>query len=358
MQRIGLKELASHLNVSVSTVCKSLRDSHEIGVDTKKRVQEVAKELGYIANPYAAHLRIQKSRTIAVVVPELTNNFFIQAINGVEEYCRSQNYHALVYVTNENFTLEKAILNQLMHGRVDGVILSLSAQTKSHDHIMSLIDSGIPVVFFDRVCHEIETVKVITNDFASALLATEHLVENGCKEIAFLSLSANLSIDNKRKQGYLESLLKHDLPIQENRIIDCAIPIKKLYRVIKQLLSSPNRPDGIFASVEKLALVCYRVCHELNLSIPDDIKIICFSNLESADLLSPSLTTISQPAFDIGKQASIMLLKYLSKKKAIISNENIIIPSTLIARASTKKGKGFKIFNYQQTQSHIQNSQL
>lgn len=337
MQRVSLKQLAAHLDVSISTVSKALRDSHEIGIDTKKRVLEAVEKLGYRASPYAAHLRHQKSRTIAVVVPELNNNFFIQAISGVEEYCRSQNYHALVYVTNESFELEKAILNQLYNGRVDGVILSLSAPTKSHEHISNLIDGGIPVVFFDRVCHEIETVKVVTNDFASAFRATEHLVENGCKDIAFLSLSANLSIDNKRKQGYLEALLKHGLPVRENRIIDCAVSEKNFMKKITQLLSAGNRPDGIFASVEKLALASYRVCHELKLSIPGNIKIVCFSNLHTADLLSPSLTTISQPAFDIGKQAATLLLKYLDKKNAVMSNEHIVIPSELVVRASTAR---------------------
>lgn len=337
MPKVSLKELADKLGVSLSTVSKSLRNSYEIGEETKKKVLQLAAEMGYKASPYAGHLRHQKSRTIAVIVPELPNNFFIQAISGAEAIAREKDYHVLFYVTQEDFKQEERILKHLSNGRVDGVIMSLASNTKTYDHINELIQSNIPVVFFDRVCHELETAKIITDDFASGFNATEHLIRNGCRDITFLSLSDNLSIDNKRKQGYLEALHKYDIPINDARIIKCDGDDKTNYRRIKQLLNSSSLPQGVFAAVEKLALNTYEVCQELNIKIPDAVKVICFSNLRTAPFLCPPLTTIAQPALEMGRRAATILLDHLNRKKTAIPNENIVIKSTLIERGSTKK---------------------
>lgn len=337
MRKVSLKELARGLKVSVSTVSKALRDSHEIGPDTKKRILAMAAEMGYQASPYAAHLRSQKSRTIAIIVPELANNFFIQVISAAQVTAREQDYHVLVYATDEDTALEARILKHLQNGRVDGVLMSVAANTKKPDHINELIQLGIPVVFFDRVCHEVETAKITTDDFASAFTATEHLVQNGCTDIAYLSLSENLSIDNKRKQGYLEALHKYDIPVNEARVIKCNGDEKLNYRKIKQLLDTAHPPKGIFASVEKLALTTYHVCQDLKMKIPGDVKVICFSNLRTAALLDPPLTAILQPASEIGKRAAEILLTHLGKKRTYIPNENIVINSILMKRGSTKK---------------------
>lgn len=336
MSKVNLKELADKLDVSVSTVSKALRGSYEIGSDTKKKVIDLAQKLGYSRNPYAGILRNQKSKTIGLVVPEMTNNFFIQAISGAESIAQEKDYHVLIYITHDDFNKEESILKHLQNGRVDGVIMSLSATTKKYSHLEELIQSNIPIVFFDRICHEIETAKITTDDFTSGFNATEHLIQNGCKDIAYLSLSENLSIDNKRKQGYFEALNKHDIKINNERIIRCHGDEKNNYKQIKALLQGKNRPDGIFASVEKLAITSYIVCEDLKLKIPDKVKIICFSNLTTAPLLNPSLTTITQPAFEMGKQAALFLFKYLDKKRTLIPNENIIIKSELIKRNSTR----------------------
>jgi LacI family transcriptional regulator len=337
MSKVNLKHLSEALNVSVSTVSKALRNSYEISEDTKKRILQLAQEMGYNPNPYAGALRSNKTKTIALLVPELTNNFFIQAISGAESIAQEKDYHILIYNTMDDTAKEEAIAKHLQNGRVDGVIMSLASTTHSYDHLNELIHSGIPIVFFDRICHEIETAKVITDDFASAFIATEHLIQNGCKDIAYLSISENLSIDNKRKQGYLEALNKHDISLPTDRIVKCNGEEKLNFSKIKKLLQGNNRPDGIFASVEKLALTTYYVCRELDVRIPKELKITCFSNLRTAPLLSPSLTTITQPAFEMGVQAATILFKNLEKKRSLIQNENIIIKSELIKRDSTKK---------------------
>jgi LacI family transcriptional regulator len=270
-------------------------------------------------------------------VPELTNNFFIQAISGAESVAQERDYHILIYNTHEQQHREESIIGHLGNGRVDGVIMSLTSKTGTFDHLNELIQSGVPIVFFDRIAHEIETAKVTTDDFASAFNATEHLIRQGCRDIAFLSLSDGLSIDNKRKQGYLEAVYKHDLNLPDDRIVRCDGDEGQNSEKITALLSGENPPDGIFASVEKLALSTYYAANKLDVKIPQDLKVICFSNLRTAPLLNPSLTTITQPAFQMGAEAATVLFKYLEKKRPVIQNENIIMKSELVARESTRR---------------------
>lgn len=337
MRKVNLKDVAQELGVSISTVSKALRGSYEIGNETKQKIADTAKKMGYTPNPYAGFLRNHKSKTIALVAPELNNNFFIQAISGAEEIAQDKDYHILVYSTHENYEKEKSILHHLQNGRVDGVIMSVASTTKDFNHINELIQSGIPVIFFDRICHEIETIKITTDDFVSALNATEHLIQNGCKKIAYLSISDSLSIDHKRKQGYLEALNKYHLQEADSCIVQCTEDDKNNLKKIKHLLLSNKKIDGVFASVEKLALTTYYASSELNIRIPEQIKVICFSNLATASLLQPTLSTVTQPAFEMGKQAASILFKYLEKKKKNIPNEHIVLKSQLIKRDSSKK---------------------
>ena len=336
MAAVNLKQLAKILDLSISTVSKALRDSHEIGDATKLRVLAKAKEMDYTPNPFASGLRRNKSKTIAVVVPEVANNYFALAINGIERIAQENDYHVLIYLTHEDIEKEKGIMKHLENKRVDGVLMSVTMNTNNQTHLSDFQQKGIPIVFFDRICHEIETAKITTDDYISGINATKHLIENECKDIAFLSLGDDISIMQKRKSGYLEELLKNNMEVKQERIIKCGNDEEINYNLVKKILSGKNKPDGIFASVEKLAITTYQVCRELNINIPNDIKIICFSNLETASLLNPSLSTITQPAYNIGKTAAEVMFKYLDKNKTYIPNENIVLQSTLHIRESSQ----------------------
>jgi LacI family transcriptional regulator len=335
MSKVNLKTLAAELGVSVSTVSKALQNSYEISEETKQRVVTLAKQRNFRPNVYASSLRRQQTRTIAVIVPEIANNFFAFAINGIEEIAQENDYHVLIYLTHDSYEKEVSICEHLQSGRIDGVLMSVSTETNNYEHIAKLMDKGILLVFFDRVRHEIETAKVTTDDFVSGLNATEHLIEQGAKRIAYFSLSSKLSIDNKRKAGYMEALLKHNIEFDTNLVVACGNQQHEAYQRIKELLTSPNRPDAVFASVEKLATETYMVCQELGLKIPNDLKVICFSNTTIASLLNPPLSTVVQPAFEIGKQAANILFQHLERKNISILNENIILKSVLVAREST-----------------------
>jgi len=333
---MNLKQLAKLLGLSISTVSKALRDSHEISAATKLKVLEKAKELNYQANPFASSLRKQKSKTIALVIPEIANNFFTLAINGIEAIAQEKGYHVLIYLTHELMQKEIAITKLLQSGRVDGILLSVSSHTSDIAHLEELRENGIPLVFFDRVIDSIDAPKVTTDDYNSGFRATEHLVERGCKRIAFLSLSDTLSITNKRMNGYLDALKKHSIRHDENLLLHCNTDEQKNKEAIRKLLKRKNKPDCIFASVEMLALNTYEVCSELGLTIPGDVKVLSFSNLKTASLLSPSLTTITQPAYEIGREAASILFKLIEKKGFNFILEKTVLKSALIERDSTK----------------------
>ena len=335
MEHINIRGLAKELNLSIGTVSKALRDSHEISAQTKKRVRALAHRFHYTPNPYASSLRRKKSNTIAVVVPEVADSFFSLAIKGIEEIAQSKGYHVLIYLTYESYLKEINILDDFKNGRVDGVILSISSETSAIHHFEELSSKNIPLVFFDRVAEEIKTAKITTDDFEAGYKSALHLVERGCKRISFLAISKFLSISNKRMEGYMEALKKHNMEIDKFSVIYCSNDPEHNYNLITKALKKRKRPDGIIASVEKLITPVYMVCKDLNIHIPSKVKVLCFSNLPAAQILSPTLTTITQPAFEMGKAAATVLFKALEKRNYNWKNENIIIPSELIEREST-----------------------
>jgi LacI family transcriptional regulator len=333
---MNLKELSKKLNLSISTVSKALRDSPEISATTKNKVQKKAKELNYYANPFASNLRNQQSKTIALIVPEIANNFFSVAINGAESFAQEKGYHVLIYQTNEDAQKEKAIAKYLLNGRVDGVMISLSNKTTDVKHLKELQQREIPLVFFDRASNKIDLPRVTTDDYDSAFMGTEHLIKNGIKDIAFLSISKSLSISNERTQGYLGALKKNKILAEKKRIVFCDGSRTANKNAIKKVLLQKNKPAALFACVEELAILCYEVCEELALKIPTDIKIISYSNLKTAGILNPSLTTITQPAYEIGREAASILFKLIDKESIAANDKNIVLKSTLIVRNSTK----------------------
>ena len=336
MESVNIKKLAQLLNLSIATVSKALRDSYDISQETKQKVMALARELNYQPNPHASFLRKHNSKTIAVIIPEIANNYFTLAIDGIESVAQEKGYHVIIYLTHEDFTREEAFTRHLHSGRADGVLISLSSTTTNYAHLHQLQDKGLPIVFFDRVCDGFNTVKVSTDDYQSGYLATKHLIEQGCKRIAHLAISTSLSIGSKRAQGYLQALHDHGVTTDESFLIECVNDNAQDTEMIKDLLEH-IKPDGIFAAVERYAIICYELCEELGLNIPKDVKIISFSNLQTASLLNPPMSTITQPAFEIGREAAAMLLKKLEKKNFQLKDENIVFESKLIVRKSTMK---------------------
>jgi LacI family transcriptional regulator len=338
MTPVNLKSLAEELNMSIATVSRALRDSHEVSEATKQRVRALAAARHYEPNAYASSLRRNISKTIGVVIPKVANHFFALAINGIEEAARLAGYHVLIYLTHDDYTREVSIVQHLKGGRVDGLLMSVASGTEDFAHIKSLREANIPIVFFDRVCAEVATAKVTTNDYESGYQATEHLIRAGCRHIAHLLISNNLSIGQFRLQGYLDALAAHGLPADPDLILHGVMDNQQNVSLIRELLLRRPDIDGVFASVERLAISTYHVCNELGRRIPQDIKVIGFSNLEAAALLDPPLSTITQPAYDIGREAAKILLRAVEKKKAVLPSQSVVLESTLFQRRSTAQG--------------------
>lgn len=335
MSKLTIKLLAKELGLAVSTVSKALRDSHEISAETKAKVLEFANKHNYVPNPYASSLRRQKSKTIAVVLPEVADSFFSLAINGIESIAREKGYHVLIYLTHESVEREEIILGEFNSGRVDGILISVSQETRYGSHIQKVINSGLPIVFFDRVCDDVTTAKVITDDFESCYMATKHLINKGCKKISYLSISKNLSINKKREEGYTKALQDAGISMDENNMLECGPDDATNFTNILHHLKGSSRPDGIIASVEKLVPPVYIACNKLKLSIPDDIKVISFTNLATSPILNPPLTTITQPAFEMGSKAASLLFKGIEKPAFNLKSETVVINSALLKREST-----------------------
>lgn len=336
MTKINIKYLAEKLNMAPSTVSRALNDSYEISEATKVKVMALAKELNYQPNPYARSLRAHKSKTIGVIIPERINNFFAQVIDGIEEITQQFGYHLLVYNSHEDVEQEKKIISYLLGGRVDAIVMSVSSQTSSTEHLEQVQKQGIPIIFFDRIAQEMPTTKFITNDYQSGYDATKHLITNGCRKIFFLLLSKEITIGKERLRGYLDAIKAFDLPFQEDWIIQCSQEEKHNMELFKSFLYPMGRPDGILSSVEKLAITAYHAIKQTKLKIPQDIKLITFSNMKIADLLNPPLSTISQPAYEIGRECAKLLMNNLTKSKQVsIEDKVVTIPSVIHIRTSS-----------------------
>jgi len=336
MDSVNLKKLAKELNLAISTVSRALRDSHEIKQETKDRVKELAAKLGFQPNPFASSLRQNKSKTIAVIIPEIQNNFFAQVMSGIEEVAREKEYHVLIYLTHEDETREKEILNLLRNGRVDGIMISVSNTTVSFDHLKDCQESGMPLVFFDRICESIKGPRITTDDAEVSFKATALLLKKGCKRVAFLSMANNLSISIRRGSGYEKALNKYGLS-DSAVTVECSPDDECNRQKIRELLQGQHKPDAIFAAVEKFAFNTYEVCNEMKINIPQELKVISFSNLSASALFHPSLSTIVQPAYQIGKEAAVVLFKVIEKKILLAKESKLTIPSFIIERNSTSK---------------------
>ncbi|RXK57736.1 LacI family transcriptional regulator [Lacibacter luteus] len=337
MSKLTIKTLAKELGLSIATVSKALKDSHEISSETKKKVLAMAEQLNYVPNPYASSLRKQKSKTIAVILPEVADNFFSLAINGIQSVAETKNYHVLIYLSHESFEIEKNTVNHCLSGRVDGVLLSVSSETSDAAHFEKLKNENIPFVFFDREFENFAAPKIITNDYECGFLAAKLLLSKGCKHPAFLSTSENLSICSKRSAGFTAALTEEGFIKDKHEfVIDCTGTPDTIFDQVQELLKNNPQIDGIVASVERLAMQIYMVSVANSITIPKELKVVAFSTLETAPILNPSLTTITQPAFEIGKTAAEVLFTMIEKKKHNITADSVmILPSTLIERNST-----------------------
>lgn len=342
-EAVTIKDIAKALGLSTSTVSRALRDSHEISPETKKLVLEYAQKINYHPNPIALSLKERRSRTIGVIVCEIANSYFSQVINGVESIAYQHGYNVIIAQSRESFDREMLNLQYLTSRSIDGLIISVSAETKDFSYFRELHEKGMPIVFFDRIVDEIETHKVIVDNFKGAYDATLHLINNGYLRIATLCNAAGLSIAKDRLLGYKAALTDHGIEVNESMIKYCnhgGMLLDEVETAVDELLGLPLRPDAIVASADKLTTGCLRSLKARGLKVPGDIALVGFSNTDLTELLDPPLSVIRQPAFEMGEIATDLLLQLIESKRPVTEFETRVLSTELLVRDSTKrKGK-------------------
>jgi LacI family transcriptional regulator len=341
-ESITIKDIAKALGFSTSTVSRALRDSHEISAETKRIVLAYAEKINYQPNPIALSLKERKSHSIGVVVCEVANNFFSQAISGIESIAYNRGYHVILSQTHESFEREMVNVNHLASRSVDGLLVSLSSGTTNLDHFKKLYDKGLPIVFFDRIPKEINTHKVASNNFEGAFKATEHLINAGFKTIAHLANAAHLSISTERLAGYKAALEKHELVFREELIKYCdhgGMIYEEVEQAVNELLTLQNKPDAVLITSDRLSTSCLTILHRLGLSVPNDLAIAGFTNSNTAELFNPPLTTIRQPAFKIGQLATEKLISIIESKYPVTEFTTQLLDTEFTIRSSSKHPK-------------------
>lgn len=337
--QVTIKDLARELGISPSTVSRALKDHPDISPDTKKAVNALAEKLNYQPNIIALSLRQSKTNTIGVIVPEIVHFFFSTIISGIEDVAYKNGYNVIISQSNESYEREKSDLKALFNSRVDGLLISVSRETQDFDHFKSVFERGMPMVFFDRAVDALETSKVIVDDEDGAYQATTHLIEQGCKKIIHLAGPEHLDISKKRTDGYIKALGDHNLMASSDMIITCNEgSIEAAKEIILNLLKKKNRPDGIFTSNDLTALGAMQAAKEMKIKIPDELAIIGFSNWQVASFTEPSLSSVDQPGYEMGKQAAELLLREVdSKEDKFVEPQVKMLPTKLIIRESSRR---------------------
>lgn len=327
-----LKDLAENLGISISTVSRALKDHPDVNSETKRKVLDLAKKLDYEPNLLALNLLKKSSNLIAVIVPKLSYHLYAMAISGIEGVVEKKGFHLLICQTNESYEKEVAILKELNAVRPAGFLISLASHTTQFEHLMQLQRKNIPLVFFNRDCKEIEASKAIIDNKKAAYIAVEHLEKQGYKKIAFLGGPKNLQISNQRIEGFKKAVKELNITLNSKFVQHANFTREDAFAKTNLLLSEKSRPEAIIAYSDQMAISAILAIKKAGLSIPGDIAIMGFNNEPGDQLMEPTLTSIDQPAFEMGKRAAQMLLEQIDGKK---EQKIEILQSQLKERNST-----------------------
>ncbi|MGB5943774.1 MAG: LacI family DNA-binding transcriptional regulator [Leeuwenhoekiella sp.] len=342
-RKLTLKLIAQELDVSISTVSKALRDSSEIGAETREKIKAYAKRYNYKPNNIALSLKNRKTNTIGVIIPQIVHHFFTTVVRGIEETARERNYNVIICLSNNDYEREKLNLDLLANGSTDGFIMSVAQETLqkgNYEHITEVIEQGMPIVMFDRVVDEVACDRVLIDDRAGAKKGVNHLLNTGCKKIGIITTQDFISVGKLRTEGYREALRDAGMEVNEDYILklDAIDDVtQENQQIIKRFIKEHDL-DGIFTVNEMFSVYSARVIKEIGKSIPDDISLVCFTNGNLSQHFLPSLSVISQHGQQMGRRAAEMLINKLEKQDGSKEDEyqTSYIDTSLIIRESTK----------------------
>lgn len=336
---ITIYDLAQKLALSSATISRGLHDHPAINKNTRKRIQQAAKEMGYRHNNFASNLRKQKTNTIGVLLHELNSNFITSVLAGIEKVTNEAGYDLLIAHSSEKFEKEAANALNLFHKRVDGLIASLAFDTEGLEHFKMFEEKGIPVIFFDRVEEGIESTKVIIDNYKCGYDATSHLIEQGCKRIVLVTASLKRNVYAQRHKGYKDALRDHGLPYKKEHVLIKDLSEQSGMDAALQMLKMKPAPDGAFFTNDFTAAVCMKTLKEHGIRIPQDMAIVGFNNDAISKIVEPQLTTIHYPGMEMGEITARSLINHLTGASNIKNTNTIVVRSELIIRKSSlRKG--------------------
>lgn len=334
--RTSLKDIASRLNVSIATVSRALRNSHEVGDDMKKKVQALAQEMHYRPNPFAQSLRREAPRIIGVVLPDLVTHYYASVLDGIEDYAAKNGYSVISANSHEQYEREERAVNNFIDLHVEGIIACLTQETENYALYEEIKKMGIPLVFFARTCLPESFSSVMGNGDVAAQEATEHLINTGSKRIAFIGGPNHLDMVKRRKHGYLEALREHRLPIDRDLIMCGKISYDTACEQTRTLLARENRPDAILAFNDTIMFAAFDVIKASGLRIPENVALVGFSDADTSARVTPKLTVIMDQAHLQGEKACELLFKNIQGDTKIRKE---VVPMILKIRESSDKGQ-------------------
>jgi DNA-binding LacI/PurR family transcriptional regulator len=332
--QVTLKDLARQLGISVSTVSRALRDAIDINPETKHAVVSLAKELNYEPNVMAQGLVKRNTKIIGIIIPAIHSNYFSDALNGMTEIANEYDYHLMFCQSNEDAIQEKKSIKKLVACHVDGLLISVSKETTDASELEKVRQMGIPVVMFDRTIADFPCNKVVVDEYEGAFKAVEHLIKKGCKRIAHLAGPVNSSVSINRMKGYSDALTRYKIPVQENLIFRCNAFEADALEAMKKMIRLNPLPDGIFFINDLSAIAAIRFLQKKGIAIPGTIKVAGFNDDPVSSMIEPSLTTVMQPGYEVGKLAMRMLVDEIDTPTNDF--QNIQLRTQLIIRNSSK----------------------
>ncbi|MEO8110087.1 MAG: LacI family DNA-binding transcriptional regulator [Ginsengibacter sp.] len=336
-KEVTIYDIATALDISIATVSRALKNDPVVSEKTRKKIFDLAGKMGYRQNHFARNLRQQQTYTIGIMVHELKSSFMTSVLSGVEKITTEAGYDLIIAHSSESYTKEIANARNLFNKRVDGLIASLSFDTVNLDHFKPFTDKEVPVMFFDRVEQNGNNTVVIIDNAKCGYQATQHLIEQGCKRIAYVSSNLKRNVYSQRYKGYQDALFDNGLPFDESLVIINDLSEKAGIAAAIEILKMNPMPDGAFITNDFVAAVCMRTLKEHGISIPGDIAIVGFNNDAIGKLIEPTLTTINYPGTDMGEIAARNLINHLKGISDMHHTNTIIVRTELIIRNSSLK---------------------
>jgi LacI family transcriptional regulator, galactose operon repressor len=338
-KEITIYDIARELNVSPATVSRSLNNHPSVSKKTRKKITDLAKEIGYRSNTFASNLRRQRTHTIGVIVPKLNSHFVSSVLAGIEKVANEAGYNLIISQSLETAKKEAANVATMFNSRVDGLIVSLAFDTKDLSHFDPFFKKGIPVMFFDRVSNSNSSTNVVIDNLKAGYEATSHLISQGCKNIIHITGNLSRNVYADRLKGYRLALTENNIPYRKNNVVINNLDEKSAIIAARQLLERKLLPDGIFIANDSCAAICMQVLKEAGYHIPDDIAIVGFNNDLITRIAEPQITTVNYPGQEMGEIVARNLVNHLEDISLLTHTNTIIIKSDLIIRGSSLKKK-------------------